>query len=175
MNRRHLEIALVVVLAVSAIAHACHSALGGERIFVVVSAVGLAIVVAFAGAVMLELRLRAGRRLWPIGLALAGCFAMLVATAATNWPLQATFAYSRPQLDRLAAQVRAGDSFAVPAQVGPFTIRRAEHAPEDVVCLWTDLGGNGNVGFAHCPPRTQVRNLWSQIDLTDQWCFVAED
>lgn len=175
MNRRYFDAAIAGVLTLLVIAHMLQSALGVDRTMSIITALGLAVVVLFVGAFGLEMRVRSRRPQWPLALVVAGCFAMLITTAATMWPLKAAFAWSRPKLEQLAQRVRDDGPIASPTRIGPFVIERAELKPSGVVCLWTGLDPAGDTGFAQWPDRDVPLSLWSQLDLADDWHFVSED
>lgn len=167
---------LSLVLPLTAVVHAVYSATGGERVMVVLTAIALGLATAFAGASLIDARRRAKRRFGFAAATTFGSLALLISTATTDWPLRVAYAYSRPQLEQLAQRVRDRGAIDRATSIGPFTIRRAELSSSGVVCLWTDYARHGNnVGFARWPDKDVPLNLWSQIDLSDEWHYVAED
>jgi hypothetical protein len=131
---------------------------------------------AIAGLTLVRLHLvgERGRRLRPV---LAGAVALTVVTtvSATAWPLRLTHALSRPALDRLAVAVQAGQRPSGDVRAGFFVIKQAEISRKGVVCLWTDLNPVGRTGFVRCPADALPGNLWSSIQLDEQWHLVSED
>jgi hypothetical protein len=89
--------------------------------------------------------------------------------------LRAAYLLSRPTLDRVAEDVRAGQHVTRPTRVGLFTIVEAEVNRHGIVCLWVDPNPTGKTGFVQCGPDYVPFNLWSMVRLDDRWQFIAED
>lgn len=105
------------------------------------------------------------------------CFAFLLTTALTQWPLSLAFRLSHPALERLAGRVAAGEK--PPAQwAGVFFVRQTEINRSGVVCLWLDLDPAGYTGFVHCPADSvdgKFAPLWSKRSMDAHWQIVTED
>jgi hypothetical protein len=94
----------------------------------------------------------------------------------THWPLRVAFKLSRPSFDKIASSLQAGTTFPNPIRVGLFAIKKAEvYKLNGKICFWTDLDPAGKTGFTHCPPNDVPFNLWSMIELDEDWQFVSED
>lgn len=113
--------------------------------------------------------------LWPVLAGAIACLAFLASVVTVHWPLRAAYFMSRPSLDRLARDVRAGHRLAGPARVGLFIINQAEVSRHGIVCLWVDPNPSGKTGFVQCGPDYVPFNLWSMVHLDDRWQFIAED
>jgi hypothetical protein len=115
------------------------------------------------------------RSLWPplttASLALVGAISVVT----TDWPLHLSFALTRPAFQRLAERVRAGQQTDAPVRIGLFVIKQTEVSRQGTVCLWTQLDPSGNTGFVQCGANSVPLNLWSRIQLDEQWNLVAED
>ncbi len=107
----------------------------------------------------------------------AAILALAVAASVivTAWPLRLSYLLSRPTLERLAMTVQAGEPPDGPVRVGLFVIKRTEVSRQGLVCLWTELDPKGNTGFVRCGANGLPANLWSSIQLDEQWNLVAED
>lgn len=101
--------------------------------------------------------------------------AIIVSVACTNWPMRVAHAGTRASFDRVAEQVRDGETFTKPFSIGPFRIVKAEVSRNDVVCLWTDADPSGPTGFVQCGPENPPFNIWSHTRLDDSWQFISED
>ena len=101
--------------------------------------------------------------------------AILLSVMTSNWPLHAAYALSRPEFDRVAEEMRNGQSLEVPRLVGFFRIQKAELDRNGVVCLWTDVASSGSSGFVQHGASDLPFNLWSHTRLDDSWQFIAED
>jgi hypothetical protein len=93
-------------------------------------------------------------------------------TLVTMFPIRLAYLYSLPELDRMAAEVKAGKKIDLPRRAGFFTISEAEIAFDGYVCLWTSPYHDG---FVHCPKSEVHYNLGSHIALGDQWQYIMED
>jgi hypothetical protein len=89
--------------------------------------------------------------------------------------LRAAYFLSRPSLDSLADDVRAGQPFVGRVRAGAFTIVEGEVSRAGIVCLWVDRDRCGKTGFVRCPPDHVPFNLWSMVSLDERWQFIAED
>jgi hypothetical protein len=152
-----------------------HSAAGGERVAVVLSAIVLSLAVIVIGSVLVGYRYHTQRTVLPALAAPVLCLCIIVSVAMTCWPLQVTFALSRDAFDSLAQRVRAGEDIAKPVRVGLFSIRRAELSRHGIVCLWTYPHAGGSTGFVQCRRDFVPFNIWSMIRLDDRWQFISED
>jgi hypothetical protein len=104
------------------------------------------------------------------------CLAVFISVPIAHWPLRLAFKLSRPSFDQIASSVQKGSTFSQPFRVGLFRIKRAEiHKYNRKICLWTDLDPAGKTGFARVPPHDVPFNLWSMIELDEDWQFVSED
>ena len=101
--------------------------------------------------------------------------AILLSVMTSNWPLHAAYVLSRPSFDRVAAEIRDGNSPGSPRRVGLFRIQKAEVSHNGVVCLWTDVDPSGYSGFVQHGANDLPFNLWSHTQLDDSWQFIKED
>lgn len=101
--------------------------------------------------------------------------ATLLSVATLNWPLRAAYVLSRPSLDRIAAEVQAGELPVAPCTIGLFRVRKAEMHPNGVVCLWTNDDPAGRTGFVQTEASDLPFNLWSHTSLDNSWQFISED
>lgn len=102
---------------------------------------------------------------------------VIAATVAfSDWPLRLTFACSRGSLERLAAQIGAGQSPELPVRAGLFVVRGTENR-NGIICLWTDPDPAGPGGFANCAPAGAARNfnINENVFLSGQWQWIVED
>jgi hypothetical protein len=146
-----------------------------EQIFVIMCGVFLFGTVMSITCWLLTSSRFARHRRWPILLGAITCLAIIASVMTIHWPLRARYLLSRPSLDRLAEDVRAGQPFAGPTQVGLFTIVEAEVNRHGIVCLWIDGNPSGKTGFVQCGPDYIPFNLWSMVSLDDRWQFISED
>lgn len=109
-------------------------------------------------------------------LALAMFLLIVGSIVETQWPLRLAFAISRPSLDQLAEQIREHGRIREQRRAGLFVVRTSQVTADGVVCLWTEPDPWGNTGFVKCAPeRAQRFNLWSTLQLSDDWQLVSED
>jgi hypothetical protein len=134
------------------------------------------------GAVIVDLSLRwlrlarvksVSRR--PVFIAASVSLAAIASVMATAWPLRLSYLLSRPSLQRLGTAIDPGQRTDGPVRAGLFVVKRAEVSPQGRVCLWTELEPGGNTGFVRCGMNGLPVNLWSSIQLDEQWYLVAED
>lgn len=94
----------------------------------------------------------------------------------THWPLLSVFEFSRSTFDKLADDLKAGRSVAMPQKVGLFVVKKAE-INRDIACLWIEPNPGGNTGFVQCSRQTAKAsfNLWSIAHLNNSWQFIHED
>jgi len=104
------------------------------------------------------------------------CVIILVSVSLTHWPLRFAYRLSRPSFDQIARSLQGGRKFEKPLRAGFFFIEKAEiYDLNGKVCLWTNIDPAGRTGFTQCPPDDVQFNLWSMIELDDDWQFVSED
>jgi hypothetical protein len=115
------------------------------------------------------------QQLWPVFVAAATCLVVIASVVTLHWPLRARYILSRPALDQLAQDVRAGKVFVGPRRIGLFTIVEAEVNRHGIVCLWIDANPTGKTGLVQCTPDYVPFNLWSMVNLDQRWQFIAED
>ena len=147
----------------------------GERTIVIMSAVVL-----FILALLLTLflwhkyKLRSAAK---FGFKIAiVCLVVFVSVPVTNWPLRLAFKLSRTSFDKIASALQGGKTFPEAVQVGLFRIKRAEvYKLNGRICLWTDLDPAGKTGFTKSPINDVPFNLWSIIELNEDWQFISED
>ena len=101
--------------------------------------------------------------------------ALIASVMATAWPLRLSYLLSRPSLQRLGTAIDPGQRTDGPVRAGLFVVKRAEVSRQGRVCLWTELEPDGNTGFVRCGMNGLPVNLWSSIQLDEQWYLVAED
>jgi hypothetical protein len=138
----------------------------------------------FGGVTFLGRRRRGGRATWPIHLALSASLALVASVALFQWPLRVAYALSRPEMERVAAQLRAGRRFTKPVRVGAFLIERAEireyegdcccRPSESCVCLWMHTGPAGDTGLVRCWVKAGPLDKAWLTPLDEQWQFVAK-
>jgi hypothetical protein len=87
-------------------------------------------------------------------------------------PLRAAYSFSRPTLERLAADVQEGRPPNGPVWAGVFRVRQAEIDYNGVPCLWVDTNSAGRTGFAKAGPKF---NYQTQILLDEYWQYAVED
>ncbi|MEM1242475.1 MAG: hypothetical protein AAGI45_21810 [Cyanobacteria bacterium P01_H01_bin.26] len=107
---------------------------------------------------------------------------MVVSIVVFHWPLRIAYAFSRPDFDRVAEQVAAGEKIEAPQRIGWFQIKRidapgfaANGIDYQGLRLWTDLHPSGKTGFVQSSPDNLQFNLWSHFKLDETWQFIAED
>ena len=100
---------------------------------------------------------------------------LLVSIAATNWPLRIAYAASSSSFNRVAQQIRSGQTISTPCMIGLFRISNAELHYNDTICFWTDCDPSGKTGFVQCGPDNPPFHLWSHTTLSDSWQFISED
>lgn len=104
------------------------------------------------------------------------CLLIFLSVPMTNWPLRVAFKFSRQSFDRIANQLQVGRTYPEPIHIGLFSIKKAEvYKLNGKVCLWTDMDPAGKTGFTKCPINNVPFNLWSIIQLDENWQFIAED
>src|SRR5262245_51775895 len=67
-----------------------------------------------------------GRRLWPVLAGALASLALITSVVTTHWPLRVAYTLSRPSLEAVAQDVRAGRPFAGPTRAGLFRIAETE-------------------------------------------------
>jgi len=151
------------------------SATGTEK--VVVFLFGCATGAVIVGLTVAWLSLEGTKRkpFWPPFTTAMFALAVVATVIVTAWPLRLSFVLSRPSLERLALAVHEGRRLAAPVRVGLFVVNQAEMSPRGVVCLWTGLAPSGRTGFVQSNANFMPLNLWSSIQLDEQWHLVAED
>lgn len=121
----------------------------------------------------------AGRRRW-YQLALLLVWVLLFGSIfRTSWPMKLSFAASTPALDRLAEQVAAGQTPALPTRAGAYLIRAVETRPANggvAICLWTAPPKGQHVGFVQSPAGvTPNVNPWTHRQLSPRWHHFGAD
>ena len=106
------------------------------------------------------------------------CLALFLSLLYEPWTFRLRFAMSRPELERLAARVEAGDDVE-PQWAGLFFIEKADRKERDgkmFTVLWTDLGANPE-GFVHPGSRNGPWfNDYSVAMRHDaQWNYFIQD
>ena len=140
---------------------------------------GVIALVLVGTALFAVLRRSTQRRRWyEIAILLAS--PLLVASILfTNWPMKLSFTASRPALDRLAEQVVAGQTPALPTRAGAYIIHAVETravSGGQAICLWTAPLKRQHVGFVQSPAGvTPHVNPWTHTQLTTRWHHFAED
>jgi hypothetical protein len=116
------------------------------------------------------------RRSAAIALAIAIVLSVGVTTSVAlwHWPLRLAYVLSRGSFERAAADLKANRSFER-RRVGFFFIRRGEITRAGVACLWVDLNPAGRTGFVNCGRNNTSFNIWSALQVDDQWQFISED
>lgn len=175
MKRSYVDITLMSVLGMLAVAEILYSAIGGEPVFVVLLAIFLSVAVIIVGSIITGYRRPGQRRLLPVLAASVISLALLISVATTHWPLRATYAWSRNSFDTIAERVRNGEQIKKPMRVGLLTIQRAQLSEHGIVCLWLRPCLGGSTGFVQCRRDYVPFNLWSIIRLDDHWQFISED
>lgn len=77
----------------------------------------------------------------------------------------------------MADRVVNGQQITLPARIGLLRIKKAEMNSGGVVCLWTDIDPAGCAGFVKttlAEAESQF-NLWTMIEMDDNWQFIEED
>src|SRR5262249_8869035 len=108
MKRRHVDAAMLSVLALFAACVVLLSATGGERISVVLVAVVLAIPAIVIGCLFVGYRRYTHRSTLLAVVAPLTLLLIICSVAVTDWPLRVAYAVSRGSFDSLAERVRAG-------------------------------------------------------------------
>jgi hypothetical protein len=146
--------------------------------FVILIGAPIALAALVAAVVALARRSAGRRHWWQIALLLV-CPLLVGSIVLTNWPMKLSFAASTPALDRLAAQVAAGQTPSLPTRAGAYTIRAVETRLVTgglAICLWTAPTGRGHVGFVQSPAGvTPNVNPWTHTQLGARWHHFAED
>jgi amino acid transporter len=173
--KKLLDRVMLLILCLTALAVAFHSARGDGTVIVGLTTVVYTVAAAFIGVMLLHYRRSKRRPVWLAIVCPALSIAVMLSVAFTQWPLRASYAVSRDGLNRLAARIDAGQQVATPKRVGLFVIRAADVSRDGIVELWTDDSAIGRRGFVHCRPDRAPGNLWSMIQLDDSWLFVEED
>jgi len=97
----------------------------------------------------------------------------------TSWPMKLSFAASTPALERLAEQIAAGQTPALPTRAGAYLIRAVETRPVSgglAICLWTASPERHHVGFVQSPAGvTPEVNPWTHRQLSPRWHYFAAD
>ena len=97
----------------------------------------------------------------------------------TSWPMRWSFAASTPALDRLAEQVAAGQTPALPTRAGAYLIRAVETRPVSggvAICLWSYPPERHHIGFVQSPVGvTPEVNPWTHSQLSPRWHHFAAD
>lgn len=111
---------------------------------------------------------------WCIAGVLLTC---VLSVCLTHWPLRLAFVLSRPALDELASKIETGYVLNNTERAGVFLIRDAGVNSHGVVYLWTNPDPGGPIGLARCSANTVGRafNLWTSVELADEWQAVFED
>jgi hypothetical protein len=119
---------------------------------------------------------------WPPLLAIVLALSMATTplmTLLTSWPLRAAFFISRPDLERLADQVTAGQAPTFPIWAGLFRIVDSATDPwTRNVALITDPNPSGRAGFVRSRPGTPhgpFSSLFMEVSLSRTWAFEMED
>lgn len=97
---------------------------------------------------------------------------VLVSVPWTHWPLRLSYAGSRAILNDLERRFRAGEHVQMPVRAGLFTIRRAEIARSQALCLWICNYVGGSVGFVE---NGRLGNVGVDVALDDDWHLMSED
>ena len=174
MKRNRIDLGLVALCGLLASATVLVSAMGGEKVAVVLLAVVLGLALIIVGSLLIGYRRHTQREVLPAFIAPVIASGIIVSVAATHWPLRVSYALSRGAFNSIAQRVRAGEQVK-PQRVGFVKIRRAEIYYNGIVCLWTGLNPNGKTGFVQCGPNHVPFNLWSMIRLDAHWQFISED
>jgi hypothetical protein len=169
-----LESALIVISGLLALAAVWHSATGGDRVSLVLLAVFLSAAAMITGPIVIRLHHRA-QRMRPALIVPILALAIIISVAVTEWPLRASYAWSRNSLDAIATRVRSGEGIATPLRAGLFKIRGAEISRSGIVCLWTHPHSGGSTGFVQTRADSMPFNLWSMVGLDERWQFISED
>jgi hypothetical protein len=174
-NHRVIDAAFIGVFGLIAVSSVIFSAIGGERIMVVLSGMLLSAAAIIVSSLMITYIRFTRRRIMPALIAPLCCLVILVSVAVTHWPMRVGYALSRDAFDVIAEHVRAGEQITTPKRVGPFIIRRVAISENGIVCLWTYPRPGGSAGFVQCRRDYVPFNLWSHVALDDHWQFIGED
>jgi|SRR6185503_16327735 len=174
MKRNRIDLPLIALCSLLALAAVLFSATGGEKVAVVFWAIILGLAIVIVGSLLIGHRRHTKRDVLPAFTAPAIGLGIIVSVAATHWPLRVSYAMSRGAFDSIAQRVRAGEE-VTPQRVGLVKIRRAEVYHNGIVCLWTGLNAGGYTGFVQCGPDYVPFNLWSIVRLDARWQFISED
>jgi hypothetical protein len=170
----------VLPIALAALSLVWFSFIGAEQSSVVLYALIVpliaAVVLAFLWKPIGPHKCKSVCARWINGLSALACLAVFVSVPLTHWPLRLAYKLSRPSFNSVAQSLQSGAKFQQPIRVGLFTIEKAEiYDMNGRICLWTDLNPSGKTGFTKCPPNDVPFNLWSMIELDQDWQFVSED
>jgi hypothetical protein len=107
---------------------------------------------------------------------------MPLVTILTYWPLRLAFLATRPNLERLADEVAAGEELLVPRKVGLFRLRGSIVDSAGNVGLLIDPNPNGPTGFIRMSQRGDLPRPSSPfggdnltIELDGRWWYCQED
>ena len=119
--------------------------------------------------------MHARRSRWRVLLLTIAPAALFLVLTWSHIPLRLVFRLYRPEFDRAAAQVDAGNPPATPFWIGPFRIRMAgRRNPTGPPYLASNRDPYEIEGFVR-HPEGRGFNLWSCIALDDAWSYVQED
>jgi len=107
--------------------------------------------------------------------AVPACLAILISVCMTHWPLKLHYRIVKNRLNHIADMGERKQPVTMPQQVGLIRVRKAEIYWNGITCLWTGDYPGGNIGFVRTPPDKVRFNLWSIVELDNDWQFIGED
>lgn len=103
-------------------------------------------------------------------------FALCLSIWIGHWPLKATFAFSKPQLTKLATRIENGEEFSTPRWIGCYRVLKIEQKSYGAICFWTNLYPSGHTGIIKCAEDDLSFNISTHIQLDDDsWHLIVED
>lgn len=152
-----------------------HSATGGELVSTVVYSIGIGLIGAFVWLV-LEIAFYNGGM--PNSRLVRICFAFTLVAAVsiglTQWPLRASFAVWKGEIESVRKSIEAGRVDEPPSRIGTFPIARTEMMGDRYPALVLH-DPDGNPIRLICTTENDVGNTWSEIRLDENWVLNAED
>ena len=98
---------------------------------------------------------------------------VFVAVAWPHFPLRLSFDVYQSQFEHVASQIEAGDAPTTPFWIGPFRIRTTG-SRDGTPYLGLNQEDWEVDGFVRHPEGDGF-NLWSSINLNQEWSYVCED
>lgn len=115
-------------------------------------------------------------RWWLRGVAIILSLAVFISIPPTLWPFRIAYRISQSELQRVARELQAGQTFSGTMQVGVFSIVQAEVAQDSkAACLYTSLDPSSREGFAFGGSEGCYVNLQTEVKLDEEWLYLVED